>query len=476
MEKNFQFITLFSILFIAVYVFGCAMEKKSTVDNQSPVEDSTNHIVFAQADSVVTHSGNGRIEVSWRLKSDANLQSYKVNCFSNELSRSVTNTIQNTGEGNVIHVMFDDLPEGNYIFEIIMYDKKGNPSAKSSATGIVYGADYQSSLTGRTYNHVKIVNNNAIFNWNSSEKDMIGVKVRYKDTLQDTKVHFVPAKKNLDTIKGVVENQYITYRTLYQPDSTAIDTFYTDYISAYFGNKYEYELHYDAPSNTSYYLTRIHHLDAYGQVVKPQLAHTIKKEGETVREFANRTNSTLAFNASTQIKYEDDKQRADMPSGVAVVKGNIINNSPRNKRYTLGIKENNELIVFAPGTTAQEIIDDGVENAVTAFVPLILNHQPVSDKIINYVGNLKVKHPRQVIAQFDNLDILFLTTGGRGFGGDGMTAEDMIRILTKLNVKFAYNLDGGGSTSTVINGKFINWKMDKHGTKERKRPTFLYVK
>lgn len=50
-----------------------------------------------------------------------------------------------------------------------------------------------------------------------------------------------------------------------------------------------------------------------------------------------------------------------------------------------------------------------------------------------------------------NLDILILSCGGRGFDGDGMTAKEMMKILKRLNVKFAFNLDGGGSVSTVIN-------------------------
>lgn len=81
-----------------------------------------------------------------------------------------------------------------------------------------------------------------------------------------------------------------------------------------------------------------------------------------------------------------------------------------------------------------------------------------------------------MIAQLDNLDLLILSCGGRGFDGEGMTAEDMIRILLENKVKFAVNLDGGGSVSTVIRGELITKKIDNQGTEDRPRSNFLYIK
>ena len=56
-----------------------------------------------------------------------------------------------------------------------------------------------------------------------------------------------------------------------------------------------------------------------------------------------------------------------------------------------------------------------------------------------------------------------------------MTAKDLIRILNEMDVKFAYNLDGGGSVSTIINGERITKQIDKNGTEDRLRPNFLYI-
>lgn len=243
------------------------------------------------------------------------------------------------------------------------------------------------------------------------------------------------------------------------------------------GDIFTVSKHFDDTSNTWYYLTRIKHKDASGELVRLNLALTDPNElmGEKASDFAKRMGAQLVFNASMSTVVStpsgEDKR---IPVGIQIINGEIVQERETD-RYTLGIKDNNELVVYPGGTTAQEILDDGINTALTAFVPLIEDHQVVTEALDD-VGNLSVKNPRQVIAQFDNLDIVFLTCGGRGYGGTGMTAQDMVRVLKKMGVKFAYNLDGGGSISTVVNGEFINWKIDGHGTEERPRANFLYVK
>ncbi|HEY0669539.1 MAG TPA: phosphodiester glycosidase family protein [Sphingobacteriaceae bacterium] len=240
-----------------------------------------------------------------------------------------------------------------------------------------------------------------------------------------------------------------------------------------FAENYMYSKHFDEESGTYYYLTRINHKDKKGKLIKLRNGMAGKKEGETALEFAERTQSDLVFNASMGIKGLDPGIR--QPVGIQIVDGKIIQDL-RPRSYTLGIKDNNELVAYKPGVRAIDILNDGTKTALTAFIPLIEDHKPVSETLFKIAGNLIVKHPRQVIAQFDNLDILFLSCGGRGIDGEGMTAKDLMRILEKLNVKFAFNLDGGGSVSTVLEGRLITKKIDENGTQERPRPSFLYFK
>lgn len=235
------------------------------------------------------------------------------------------------------------------------------------------------------------------------------------------------------------------------------------------------EKKWDETSKTYYFLSRITHKDKTGNILKLKLATSVVDSGEIVPVFAKRTgNPIIATNASTVLSNNPPWPKIN--SGNIIINGQIIQERST-KNYTLGIKHNNELVAYPSGTTAQYMINDGVVNALTAFTPLIQNSISVSDAVINLVANQSVPNPRQVIAQFDNMDILFLSCGGRGFDGEGMTAKDVIRILQGLNenIRFAYNLDGGGSTTTVIYGDLITKKIDKNGTENRTRADFLYI-
>jgi len=229
---------------------------------------------------------------------------------------------------------------------------------------------------------------------------------------------------------------------------------------------------FDQESNTTYYLTRIKHKDDNGSIIRLRTQFSNRSEGETTRTFAIRNKTAVAINGSQGL--DDLPDNARQPAGIQIIDGEIVQDL-NTTAYTLGIKDNNELLAYAPGTKAQDILNDGTNTALTAFYPLIENHEWVSDEVLAVRGNSAEKHPRQVIAQFDNMDLLIFSCGGRGFDGDGMTAKEMMKILKELGVRFAFNLDGGGSTSTVIKDQLITKRIDNNGTRERLRPNFLYV-
>lgn len=143
----------------------------------------------------------------------------------------------------------------------------------------------------------------------------------------------------------------------------------------------------------------------------------------------------------------------------------------REELYILGINQEGNLKIYKPSVTGKEIINDGCMDAVMGFVPLIENYEPIDlDKICSYIS--MDKHPRQIIGQLKNDDYIIMTVLE-----PGMTLKETRKILQKLNVKKAYNLDGGSSTQTVYhNETLLPFYKEKTGRKIPSVITFEVIK
>ncbi|WP_407669167.1 phosphodiester glycosidase family protein [Paenibacillus algicola] len=69
--------------------------------------------------------------------------------------------------------------------------------------------------------------------------------------------------------------------------------------------------------------------------------------------------------------------------------------------------------------------------------------------------------PRTVIGNYKDDQLLILVTEGYNeTGNSGATLQELQRKLEQLGVKDAYNLDGGGSSSLILNGRVVNRPSD----------------
>ena len=104
---------------------------------------------------------------------------------------------------------------------------------------------------------------------------------------------------------------------------------------------------------------------------------------------------------------------------------------------------------MGPGVTAV-CIEAGVVDGLT-FDPFLI----VNGKAMEIVGDPWGSSPRMAIAQRKDGVILFLAIDGENYI-DGATLKDMIEVLQKYKAYNAANLDGGTSSSLVIEGKLYN--------------------
>ncbi len=90
-----------------------------------------------------------------------------------------------------------------------------------------------------------------------------------------------------------------------------------------------------------------------------------------------------------------------------------------------------------------------------------------------YGKAIKDSHPRTAIGYTNDNKIIILVAEGRSESASGLTLVQEAQILKDLGCKEALNLDGGGSTCMLLNGKKTNTPSDKEG--ERPVPSVFLI-
>lgn len=73
------------------------------------------------------------------------------------------------------------------------------------------------------------------------------------------------------------------------------------------------------------------------------------------------------------------------------------------------------------------------------------------------------RHPRAAIG-IDATRILAVASEGRAPGEAGLTLAELARVMAGLGAREAINLDGGGSTTLVVDGALVNRPRDADGS------------
>jgi len=72
------------------------------------------------------------------------------------------------------------------------------------------------------------------------------------------------------------------------------------------------------------------------------------------------------------------------------------------------------------------------------------------------IDHSKYKHPRTVIGQTENGAYILAVADGRTKSSKGLTAQEEAHVMYDLGCVNAVNMDGGGSSTFVMNGKVVN--------------------
>ncbi|MHA6482718.1 phosphodiester glycosidase family protein [Paenibacillus sp. strain BS8-2] len=140
--------------------------------------------------------------------------------------------------------------------------------------------------------------------------------------------------------------------------------------------------------------------------------------------------------------------------------------------FFVGMNDKNELI--GGKYTSKDQLDAKNPKFGASFVPVLLRGGAAQQIPLKWQISPK-RAPRTVIANYKDDQLLILVTDGYNeSGSSGATLSELQNLLKGYGAIDAYNLDGGGSSSLVFNGKLINKPSDGS---LRKLPThFLFFK
>lgn len=173
------------------------------------------------------------------------------------------------------------------------------------------------------------------------------------------------------------------------------------------------------------------------------------KRGEKLSSICQRLGAVAGINAGGFVD-EGGHGLGSYPTQLCVKDGKILYADKTLSTYNvIGFNKDNVLVLGK--FTKEEILKKNIRDAV-AFTPfLVLN----GEKAVSY-GAAGGKDPRAAIGQTADGTVLLLTVDGRQLDMIGANMRTLTDILWEYGAVNAANIDGGSSTTMVLDGEVIN--------------------
>ena len=181
-------------------------------------------VYIGKVDSLKAYAGRNRVMLEWQKLLDPRAKTAKI-FWEN---RTKSTELQLTDKATLTQVVVEDLAEGSYVFEICTYDTYGNSSIMSEVTCAVYGDVYEKLLFNTKVKTAVLKNDVLTVTFAASlEPTFFASEITYMSSEGKNKTVLLKApatQVKIDDFAG----DHITYRSVYLPEETAIDYFYSE--------------------------------------------------------------------------------------------------------------------------------------------------------------------------------------------------------------------------------------------------------
>jgi hypothetical protein len=219
---------IFLVLLFVTMVIGCS---KMNDKHDFYLQDGE-IIYLGRVDSARILPGENRFLLRYWI---TDLRATQLKIFWNQMTDSLIVPIPTHQPADSIDVLIGDatssIPEGNYTFQIVSSDGDGLESIIFERLGNVYGENFRMTLVDRFVRNLDYDsdNNEIAINWGApSSSREIGVEITYYSEDKENILHLTSEQLALQTVlENVNVEKGVSYRTMFLPEPTAIDTFYT---------------------------------------------------------------------------------------------------------------------------------------------------------------------------------------------------------------------------------------------------------
>ncbi len=177
-------------------------------------------------------------------------------------------------------------------------------------------------------------------------------------------------------------------------------------------------------------------------------------QGQFLRDISKNNNALVAINAGG-FSDEGGFGNGGSPTGTVIKDGKIIWSNGYYSGKLAGFNYDNILVLTSDSPNTA--IENGMRDAIEFGPFLIVNGVEAN---ISGNGGWGV-NPRTALAQRKDGIVLFLVADGNGYNSDwsargGLGLSDVMTILKRYGAYNAVNLDGGASTTLVVNNELYN--------------------
>ncbi|GFZ31566.1 exopolysaccharide biosynthesis protein [Clostridium zeae] len=198
------------------------------------------------------------------------------------------------------------------------------------------------------------------------------------------------------------------------------------------------------------------------------LTDNLGRFGMKLDDIVKKENAVAGINAGG-FQDENGQGNGGVPTGIVVKDGKIVFDDKLEEKVSL-IGFNKDGIMVIGKYSRSDITRLNIKDAVSFSPFLVINGEGV---IKSGNGGWGIA-PRTAIGQRKDGTVLMLVIDGRQIGSLGATLKDVQNIMLENGAYNAANLDGGSSTTMVVDGKIINNPSSKDGV--RFIPTSFIIK